>query len=55
MKTDRVDGGNVTGYVMVSMAIYGAMLATTSGGAAVSVGACTTSVISHELAMTIVI
>jgi ABC-2 type transport system permease protein len=30
-------GGNITGYVMVSMAVYGAMLATTSGGAMVSV------------------
>jgi ABC-2 type transport system permease protein len=30
-------GGNVTGYIMVSMAVYGAMLATTSGGAMVSV------------------
>lgn len=29
--------GNVTAYVLVSMAVYGAMLATTSGGAAVSV------------------
>lgn len=29
--------GNVTGYVMVSMAVYGAMLATTSGGAMVAV------------------
>lgn len=31
------DGGNVTGYVLVSMAVYGAMLATTSGGAMVSI------------------
>lgn len=30
-------GGNITGYVMVSVAVYGAMLATTSGGAMVSV------------------
>ncbi len=30
-------GGNVTGYILVSMAVYGAMLATTSGGAMVSV------------------
>jgi ABC-2 type transport system permease protein len=30
-------GGNITGYIMVSMAVYGAMLATTSGGAMVSV------------------
>jgi len=37
MKTDRIGGGNVTGYVMVSMAVYGAMLSTTSAGAAVSV------------------
>ncbi|MDV7990755.1 ABC transporter permease [Rhodococcus sp. IEGM 1374] len=29
--------GNVTGYIAVSMAVYGAMLATTSGGAMVSV------------------
>ena len=29
--------GNITAYVMVSMAVYGAMIATTSGGAAVSV------------------
>jgi ABC-2 type transport system permease protein len=28
--------GNVTGYIMVSMAVYGALLATTSGGAMVS-------------------
>jgi ABC-2 type transport system permease protein len=31
------DGGNVTGYILISMAVYGAMLATTSGGAMVSV------------------
>jgi len=31
------DSGNITGYIMVSMAVYGAMLATTSGGAMVSV------------------
>ena len=36
-KTERLGGGNVTGYVMVSMAVYGAMLATTSGGAMVSI------------------
>jgi ABC-2 type transport system permease protein len=30
-------GGNVTGYILISMAVYGAMLATTSGGAMVSV------------------
>jgi ABC-2 type transport system permease protein len=29
--------GNVTAYIMISMAVYGAMLATTSGGAMVSV------------------
>lgn len=29
--------GNVTGYIAISMAVYGAMLATTSGGAMVSV------------------
>ncbi|MEO9222994.1 MAG: ABC transporter permease, partial [Mycobacteriaceae bacterium] len=29
--------GNITGYVMVSMAVYGAILSTTSGGAMVSV------------------
>jgi ABC-2 type transport system permease protein len=29
--------GNVTGYILVSMAVYGAMLATTSGGAMVSI------------------
>jgi ABC-2 type transport system permease protein len=36
-RTQRIGGGNVTGYVLVSMAVYGAMLATTSGGAMVSV------------------
>ena len=36
-KTERVGGGNVTGYVLISMAVYGAMLATTSGGAMVSI------------------
>ncbi len=36
-KAERVGGGNVTGYVLVSMAVYGAMLATTSGGAMVSI------------------
>jgi ABC-2 type transport system permease protein len=36
-RTQRVGGGNVTGYILVSMAVYGAMLATTSGGAMVSV------------------
>ena len=35
---DQVAGhGNVTAYVMVSMAVYGAILATTGGGAGVSV------------------
>lgn len=29
--------GNVTAYIMISMALYGAMIATTGGGAAVSV------------------
>jgi ABC-2 type transport system permease protein len=29
--------GNVSGYILVSMAVYGAMLATTSGGAMVSI------------------
>ncbi|MEU4238415.1 ABC transporter permease [Actinoplanes sp. NPDC026619] len=36
-RTERVGGGNVTGYILVSMAAYGAMLATTSGGAMVSI------------------
>jgi ABC-2 type transport system permease protein len=36
-KTQSFGSGNVTGYVMVSMAVYGAMLATTSGGAMVAV------------------
>ncbi|MEU4163378.1 ABC transporter permease [Actinoplanes sp. NPDC026670] len=36
-QTERVGDGNVTGYVLVSMAVYGAMLATTSGGAMVSI------------------
>jgi ABC-2 type transport system permease protein len=31
------NGGNVTGYILISMAVYGAMLATTTGGAMVSV------------------
>jgi ABC-2 type transport system permease protein len=34
---DRLEHGNITGYIMVSMAVYGAMLATTSGGAMVSI------------------
>jgi ABC-2 type transport system permease protein len=36
-RDQRVGGGNVTGYILVSMAMYGAMLATTSGGAMVSI------------------
>ncbi len=40
-RTDYPDdwpgGGNVTMYVLISMAVYGAMLATTSGGAMVAV------------------
>src|SRR5688572_7172470 len=36
-RAGRVGGGNVTGYILVSMAVYGAMLATTSGGARVSI------------------
>jgi ABC-2 type transport system permease protein len=36
-RDQRVGGGNVTGYNLVSMAVYGAMLATTSGGAMVSI------------------
>jgi ABC-2 type transport system permease protein len=36
-KTQRVGEGNLTGYVLISMAVYGAMLATTSGGAMVSI------------------
>jgi ABC-2 type transport system permease protein len=36
-KTQRVGEGNVTGAVLISMAVYGAMLATTSGGAMVSI------------------
>jgi ABC-2 type transport system permease protein len=36
-RTQRFGSGNVTAYVMVSMAVYGAMIATTSGGAMVSV------------------
>jgi ABC-2 type transport system permease protein len=35
--TDRVGSGNVTAYVLVSMAVYGAMLASTSAGATVSI------------------
>ncbi|WP_433833465.1 ABC transporter permease [Actinoplanes sp. CA-015351] len=36
-RTERVGEGNVTGYILISMAVYGAMLATTSGGAMVSI------------------
>lgn len=36
-RTESVGHGNVTAFIMVSMALYGAMLATTSGGASVSV------------------
>lgn len=36
-RSQRVGSGNVTAYVMLSLALYGAILATTSGGAAVSV------------------
>lgn len=35
-KTEAAGRGNVTAYVMVSMAVYGAMIATTSGGAMVA-------------------
>src|SRR3954452_9522347 len=34
-RTQSAGHGNVTAYVMISLAIYGAMLATTSGGAMV--------------------
>lgn len=37
LKSQSAGSGNVTAYVMVSMALYGAMLATTSGGAMVSI------------------
>lgn len=36
-KQQSAGHGNVTAYIMVSMALYGAMLATTSGGASVSI------------------
>ncbi|AEV85188.1 membrane protein [Actinoplanes sp. SE50] len=36
-KHERIGDGNVTAYVLISMAVYGAMLATTSGGAMVSI------------------
>lgn len=35
-KNQQAGHGNVTAYVMVSMAVYGAMIATTSGGAMVA-------------------
>jgi ABC-2 type transport system permease protein len=35
--TDRVGRGNVSAFIMISMALYGAVLATTSGGARVAV------------------
>jgi ABC-2 type transport system permease protein len=36
-RTEQLGRGNVTGYILVSMAVYGAMLATTAGGAMVSI------------------
>jgi ABC-2 type transport system permease protein len=36
-RTESLGRGNVAGYILVSMAVYGAMLATTAGGAMVSV------------------
>lgn len=36
-RTQQAGHGNVTGYIMISMALYGTLLATTSGGASVSV------------------
>ena len=35
-RTERVGHGNTTAYIMVSMAVYGAMIATTAGGAMVA-------------------
>jgi ABC-2 type transport system permease protein len=35
-RTQSAGDGNVTAYILISMAVYGAMLATTSGGAMVS-------------------
>jgi ABC-2 type transport system permease protein len=35
-KTETAGAGNTTAYIMVSMAVYGAMIATTSGGAMVA-------------------
>jgi ABC-2 type transport system permease protein len=36
-RTEPMGRGNVAGYILVSMAVYGAMLATTAGGAMVSI------------------
>ncbi|PRZ35256.1 ABC-2 type transport system permease protein [Antricoccus suffuscus] len=36
-KNTQAGNGNVTAYIMISMAVYGAMIAATSGGAMVSV------------------
>ncbi|HEU4426040.1 MAG TPA: ABC transporter permease [Pilimelia sp.] len=36
-RTEPLGRGNVAGYILVSMAVYGAMLATTAGGAMVSI------------------
>ncbi|MFY0409748.1 ABC transporter permease [Solicola sp. PLA-1-18] len=36
-KTQSAGNGNVTAYIMISMAVYGAMIASTSGGAMVSI------------------
>jgi ABC-2 type transport system permease protein len=36
-RTERMGGGNVAGFILISMAVYGAMLATTAAGAMVSV------------------
>ncbi|MDO9379726.1 MAG: ABC transporter permease [Nocardioidaceae bacterium] len=36
-RTQSAGAGNVTAYVMISMAVYGAMVASTSGGAMVSI------------------
>ena len=36
-RSQQAGHGNVTGYVMISMALYGTLIATTSGGASVSV------------------
>jgi len=35
-RTERAGHGNTTAYIMVSMAVYGAMIATTAGGAMVA-------------------